>query len=682
MTRFRRTALFMVGLIALLLCAPGVAVADPTGSPSPTSTSSSANPQAGTPTSDAPSPSVPPPTSATPGPDIPPAGKNTFQQIFGDCKEPPSVRTPLANSFADWPGVMPRYLPPKGDPFAADSDTTIWQQYGVGGLHWSTYDLGCAGNAADVQSKGLTSLANIVFLPAIGMVAATATVLFEAYHPEAWSRWLDVLTEVVNKTIFSEVWLALIAPMVLVIALTLAYQAKKGDLTWTTRTTGWALLMVVAAMGVTRYPLLVGHGYDYVISKATAVTNIPFTNSGTINQHLPYQSGNSGSGDDADGWSVSVANLHRAVLWSTWERGEIGIPSDGQTEKLAGRLYKDSSMTWEESSLKGDKFKEVTNAKRADYKAVAAYIHDHDPDAYDTLTGKSGWDRVWWAFFGDLLALIACTFMIFAGLIVLIALVSIRIAIMGAPILFLLGMHPRWEHHVVSVVGWFGSQLRNVVLYGIFSGLYVMFVGWALAPNVFLPPIVAILLIFVATIVAMRFLHPIRTVWQMFPGKQQSLKEYRKYAEDQRDKIHNSAGTGHYDKAKGHYDTTKGRINKATRLLWGAGVAGATGAHTPPPRKPPTGKRRTGSTASRPSTTVPGHATRAMPDSRVLDTSRPKGLPAGNGPGRPSKPRRSAPSGDGGGGTWQGWGDVPKPSRFRVVRPDGGSRSTDTDGGS
>src|SRR6185369_16757134 len=69
-------------------------------------------------------------------------GSASALPIVGGCTTPPAPESPQ-QGISGFFMSKPNPLPPAEDPFAANAKTTPFEQYGLAGLSWYTYDLGC-----------------------------------------------------------------------------------------------------------------------------------------------------------------------------------------------------------------------------------------------------------------------------------------------------------------------------------------------------------------------------------------------------------------------------------------------------------------------------------------------------------------------------------------------------------
>src|SRR4029079_3669425 len=118
--------------------------------------------------------------------------------IVGGCTTPPAPESPqqgISGFFMSTPNALPR----AEDPFAANAKTTPFEQYGLAGLSWYTYDLGCGGAARDPSGSISTWAARLMFIPAKATVAALTGVMQAALHPTYLSAFDPLLNSLVSQ---------------------------------------------------------------------------------------------------------------------------------------------------------------------------------------------------------------------------------------------------------------------------------------------------------------------------------------------------------------------------------------------------------------------------------------------------------------------------------------------------
>src|SRR4051812_11059241 len=156
-----------------------------------------------------------------------------------DCTDAPAPEVPgrgLTGFFAGEPDP----LPAPGDPFAANSTTTIYEQYGYAGLRWNNYDLGCGPDATRApDAVAGTAIANWLFnLPKVA-VAFTNAVVGVAFDPSFFSVFDPVVADV-SDALYTDVFTAWVPLTLAATGFLLIWRARRADLASSTAAVGWA----------------------------------------------------------------------------------------------------------------------------------------------------------------------------------------------------------------------------------------------------------------------------------------------------------------------------------------------------------------------------------------------------------------------------------------------------------
>jgi hypothetical protein len=421
-----------------------------------------------------------------------------------DCKEAPTPEVPgrgLTGFFSN----EPKTLPPPGDPFAENATTTIYEQYGYAGLRWNTYDLGCGPSAARNPDATVgTAVADWIFnLPKMA-VAATNAVVEAAFNPTFLGVFNDFIVTVVDtlrRTVFDE-WVFLVLAAM---GFLLIWQARKASLASSTAAVGWALLVMVIATFLFRWPLQAGQVADQSVSAVLGAV------SGGLNGQEPGK----GSAGPA---SRSAANLHESILYESWLAGEFGNANSATARKYGPALFDAQALTWREARIlrdDPDRGREIVEAKKEKFKQTAAQVQRADPDAYEYLTGKRSDTRVGFSFLAGLAALCGLPFLFVSALLVIGALLIIRMAVMLFPAFATLGVFPTMRGLVIGVGNTVAAALINCLVFGIGAAITIRGIGVLLAPESALPTWLVIVLMLLLTLVMWVALSPFRRLTQM-----------------------------------------------------------------------------------------------------------------------------------------------------------------------
>ena len=171
--------------------------------------------------------------------------------IFPSCKTPPAPQLPGTGTSGWFEGP-----PAAGNPFTAHPAATEYQQYGYAGLHWSTYDLGCA----SFFSSGVTSpsaevdtqVANWLLGAATDVIALDNTIHGWAVN-SSWMSSLDPVVATSERTMYQSLFLVWAGVAIMVVGLTILGRAHRGDFASTASAIGWAFA-VLALVGIIVLP--------------------------------------------------------------------------------------------------------------------------------------------------------------------------------------------------------------------------------------------------------------------------------------------------------------------------------------------------------------------------------------------------------------------------------------------
>lgn len=426
---------------------------------------------------------------------------------FGDCKDAPTPEIP-GRGLAGFFSSAPKQLPPQEDPFKPGAKTSIYEQYGYAGLRWNTYDLGCGPQAArDPDAVIGTTVANWLFTLPKTAVAFTVAVVQVAFHP----TFLGVFDPLVRKvtTALHDGLFTPWSPLFLgALGFLLIWRSRRANLASTAGAVAWALLVLVIAAALFRWPVQAGRVADQSVTTALGAV------SGTLDGRS--------SGSATTGELYAGGNVHGALLYQTWLAGELGSSTSPAARKYGPALFDAQALTWRQAqTLQSDpeQGKKIVAAKQAEFKATAAKIKDEDPDAYQYLVGKQSDTRIGFALLGAFAALCTLPFLFAAALLVIAAFMIVRFAVMLFPAFATLGVFPTMRGVVTGVGNTVGAALVNSVLFGIGGAITLRDIGILLSPQTRLPEWLALVLMLLFSVVMWIALRPFRRLTQMVtPG--------------------------------------------------------------------------------------------------------------------------------------------------------------------
>lgn len=391
-------------------------------------------------------------------------------QIFGvDCKDAPTPEAP-GSGIAAFFSKTPDKLPPPGDPFAAGSETTIYEQYGYAGLSWSTYDLGCGPDAArNPQAVVGTAVANWLIQAPISLTALVGSLTEVAFNPTFLGAFDPVIANVshaLHRGLF-ETWLPAVLAL---LGGAIIFRARRAHLASTASAIGWSLLVILLATALFRWPIQAGRLADNTVTSTLGATVSQFD----------------GHGPNVDPGTAVSSNVVSSIFYRSWLAGTLGNSDSRTAKKYGPRLFKAHALTWREAALlerNPERGKSVIEAKQIEWKAVASEIKSADPQAYEYLTGKKSETRVGYAVLSTVAAFLALPFLSISALLLLGCFLIVRLAVMMFPAFATLGAFPAARGLVIGLGRTVGAAVINAILFGVGAGVMVSVLGLLFNPG-------------------------------------------------------------------------------------------------------------------------------------------------------------------------------------------------------
>src|SRR4051794_3727784 len=235
-----------------------------------------------------------------------------------DCTDAPTPDMP-GQGLSAFFEKTPKPLPRQEDPFAKGATTTMYEQYGYAGLRWHTYDLGCGPDAARNPDAVMgTALSNWVTNIPVSMCALTASVTDVAFDP-TFLRVFDPAIRRISQSLHQSLFATWLPALLALLGIGILLKARRSALSTTAATIGWALMVILIATALFRWPVQAGHFADNTVvsTLGQVVTKID----GQDRQVNP---------------SVAVAsNVQESIFYNSWLAGTLGS-NDSQTAKKYG----------------------------------------------------------------------------------------------------------------------------------------------------------------------------------------------------------------------------------------------------------------------------------------------------------------------------------------------------------
>jgi hypothetical protein len=456
-----------------------------------------------------------------------------------DCKESPAPDVP-GRGLTGFYERAPDPLPPEEDPFAPGATTSIYQQYGFAGLRWHTYDLGCGPDMARQPDAVIgTAVSNWLLNLPIGLAALTSAVTDVAFQPTFLGAF-DPLIGKVSSTLYVRLFAQWVPVVLVVIGFLLLLRARRANLASSTAAVGWAVLVLVIAATLFRWPVHAGHLADDTVTTSLAAV----------------VSGLNGSSEDLDAGVAVSSAVHEQILYRNWLVGELGSADSATAREYGPGLFDAQALTWREAQvLEADPEagRRIIEAKREKFGEIADQIRDSDPAAYAHLTGARADTRVGFAVLTTLAIFLALPFLLISSLLLLGSFLIVRLAVMLFPALAILGLFPPARGVLLGTVRVVGAALVNAIIFGVGAAVTISGIGVILDPASRLPAWLTVVLL------------PLFTFMMWF-----ALKPFRRL----------TAMTSHADpfgEAAGAIGTTSRRIGRTAKRVGGMAAASFTG---------------------------------------------------------------------------------------------------------
>ena len=382
-----------------------------------------------------------------------PSGSGLTGAATASCQSAPAPTTP-GTGLSGWLEVKPDPLPPPGRAFGADAASTEYDQYGYAGLDWNVYGGSCIlGTPVSFGPMIDTMIGNLLLGAAKGYVALDNTVHDWAASP-AWITSTDPLITAGTRALHDDIFAVWAGLALLVLALTVIARSFRGDAAGAVTRLAWALLVLALVGGVSDYPTLAGQAAQSLMSE-------------TLNA---LDAGLTGPGGQASAAQAHDSLITTNVLYEQWLYGELGRPDSHTAQTYGPELFADQALTWRQAAASPAALAKTEKADQAAWAKVAAQVQTADPSAYQTLQGNAG-TRIGAGALALLLAVITCTFDLWASLMVILALLSVLLAAVVFPGVAVVGLNYDMRQWVIGLGSGVLRRLVRAVLYAAAAGI-------------------------------------------------------------------------------------------------------------------------------------------------------------------------------------------------------------------
>lgn len=413
------------------------------------------------------------PESASADPHIPipdlPGSVPGIPGLGSDCKESPTPDMP-GRGIAGFFSNPPDQLPAEADPFEPSSSTTIYEQYGYAGLRWRTYDLGCGPDAMRQPDAVIgTAMSNWLMQAPIALTALTGSLTEAAFHPTFLGAF-DPIVERVSSSLHESLFSSWIPVVLALLGALIIFRSRRAALATTAAAIGWAMIVVILATAIFRWPLGAGHAVDSTVTESL----------GAVVSKLD------GHGGDVDPGTAVASNVQEQLLYRAWLAGTLGSPDSETAKKYGPALFKSQALTWREAAVIQDDpeaGQKIIDRKQQEWEAIASRIQDEDPEAYENLTGSRSETRVGYAVLAALATFLSLPFLLLSSLLLLGCFLIVRLAIMLFPAFATLGAFPASRGLVLGLGRTVGSAIVNAIIFGVGAGVTVVVLGVMFHPG-------------------------------------------------------------------------------------------------------------------------------------------------------------------------------------------------------
>jgi hypothetical protein len=424
----------------------------------------------------------------------------TAAVAIGDCKEAPTPEVPgrgMSGFFMN----APDKLPPEQDPFAPQATTTMYEQYGYAGLRWNTYDLGCGADIARSPDAVIgTAMSNWLMNLPTSFAALTSSVTGAAFEP-TWLGAFDPMIDNVSSTLYQRLFSPWMPVMLVLVGILLLIRARRASLASTAAAVGWAVVVLVLAVVLFRWPVVAGHFADDTVTSTVGSVTGGLNNNSDVRPSV-----------------AASSNVHESIFYQNWLAGQFGS-SDSQTARQYGpELFKAQALTWREAAIlesDPERGQQIIEDKQEQFEEVAADVKEADPAAYEYLMGKQSDTRVGYAILGTVATLLALPFLLVSALLLMGSFLIVRLAVMLFPAFATLGLFPPARGLVIGTGRVVGAALVNAVVFGVGAAVTVLGLGLILDPDSRLPNWLALVLMPLFSFVMWFALKPFRRLTAM-----------------------------------------------------------------------------------------------------------------------------------------------------------------------
>lgn len=433
---------------------------------------------------------------------------------FPDCKEAPTAEAP-GRGMAGFFSGAPDELPVEADPFSEGAETTIFEQYGYAGLRWNTYDLGCGPDAMRHPDAVIgTAISNWLVQMPIALTALTGAVTQVAFAPDFLGGFDGAVGDV-SSALHENLFASWIPFVVAAIGVLIIFKARKASLATSAAAVGWALIVILIATALFRWPIEAGRAADATVT-------------GTLGAVVSKVDGN---GPNVDPGTAVASNVSESIFYEAWLAGTFGTP-DSQAARTHGpELFKAQALTWREAQVleqDPEAGQEIIERKKEAWKEIAEKVENEDPEAYEYLRGVRSDTRIGYSVLATVAAFLALPFLLLSALLLVGCFLIVRLGVMLFPAFATLGAFPASRGLVIGLGRTVGAAVVNAIIFGIGAGVTIAVLGVLFHPGGGAPGWLGIVLMPLFSAVMWVALKPFRRLTSMASPDDQHFGHFEK----------------------------------------------------------------------------------------------------------------------------------------------------------
>ncbi len=386
-----------------------------------------------------------------------------------DCKDASAPTSPGDQGPARF-GAHAAQEPTGGDPFAANSTTSVYREYGWITTWWPTYDLGCGPEIARAPGAVIGSYCAELIAMSLLVGATGFDALIHAVINWTGLSWVDNALNSIVADLRDSMWTGTLTFVGLLIACWFIIAVVRGDMAQVAKAAAWTSFGAMALAVVVNYPAKTSQFFDSTVKATIAAA---YGGDGVAG----------GKGDSnnqiADG---IVANVYQSVVYDRWCEGMVGGNKQA-ADRWCPRLWKSLYLSRAEAARPNADREDIVKHKMDDFTDIANEMQDKDPSAYQVLQGKNYQERLFAAGSATLIWPIILIYPIWSLFVLLVALMLLRVMVLIAPVAGPFLLHPSAREAGRGVLKLCGGALINAVVFCLASAIYLRVVQTVLASD-------------------------------------------------------------------------------------------------------------------------------------------------------------------------------------------------------